>query len=75
MKAFQAYGNAGKVIRDTAPDAAVAYFEQFPNSRKCNVIEGTVSDNFFTVRYGRASTGDWPKSYKDVTKKQAAELE
>lgn len=74
MKAFQAYGPAGKVTRDTAKQAAVAYFETFPRSRKCDVIEGTVDGHFFTIRYGRASEGDWPQSYKDVTKKQAATL-
>lgn len=74
VKAFQAYGNAGKVTRATAKEAAVAYFETFPKSRKCDVTEGTVDGNFFTVRYGRASEGDWPQSFKDVTKKQAATL-
>lgn len=72
--AFQAYGNAGKVTAETAKEAATKYFEQFPISRKCNVIEGKIDGNFFTISYGRASSGEWPKSYKDVTKKQASTL-
>lgn len=71
MKAFQAYGNAGKVTKPTAKEAAKAYFEVFPKSRKCDVIEGTDDGQFFTVSYGRKSEGKWPTSYKDVTKKTA----
>lgn len=74
MKAFQAHGTAGKVTATTAKEAAIAYFEAFPKSRKCNVIEGTVDGQFFTVHYGRHSEGKWPESYKDVTKKQVATL-
>lgn len=74
MKEFQAYGNAGKVTAATPRAAAEAYFARFPSSRKCNVIEGETDGQFFTVRYGRASTGDWPQSFKDVTKKSTSEL-
>jgi hypothetical protein len=74
MKAFQAYGTAGKVTRETPRAAAVAYFEAFPTSRKCSVIEGEADGGFFTVRYGRASLGQWPQSFKDVTKKTVATL-
>lgn len=73
-KAFQAYGNAGTVTKSTAREAATAYFEAFPKSRKCSVIEGETDGQFFTVTYGRKSEGQWPESYKDVTKKQAATL-
>lgn len=52
----------------------MAYFEAHPKSRKCSVIEGTADGYFFTIRYGRASQGEWPKSYKDVTKAKAATL-
>ena len=71
MKAYQAYGNAGRVTRDTAANAVMAYFVMFPKSRKCDVIQGDANGKFFTVKYGRASNGEWPESYKDVTKKQA----
>lgn len=74
MKAFQAYGKAGKVTRDTAREAAQAYFQSFPASRKCDVIEGEADGHFFTVRYGRASEGDWPQSFKGVTSKTAKDL-
>ena len=72
--AFQAYGNAGRITADTPRAAALQYFAAFPSSRKCSVIQGKRDGAFFTVRYGRASTGDWPQSYKDVTKKAAASL-
>lgn len=74
MKAFQAYGNGSRVTGSTPMEAAVAFFEQNPNKRKCNIVEGTLDGHFFTVRYGRASEGDWPKSWQDVTKKAAQDL-
>ncbi len=74
MKAYQAYATGGtKVIKDTPKEAAVAFFEQNPGKRKCNVIEGTVDGHFFTVAYG-ISTGQRPASWKEVTKKRAIEL-
>ena len=69
MKAFQAYGTAGRVTAETPQSAANEYFSRFPSSRKCSVIEGEADGHFFTVRYGRASEGDWPFSAKDITKK------
>lgn len=72
--AFQAYGNAGRVTKATAREAATAYFEQWPTSRKCNVTQGETDGYFFTVTYGRASEGQWPTSYKGVTKKTAATI-
>lgn len=72
--AFQAYGNAGRVTKTTAREAAKAYFDQWPTSRKCNVIQGETDGYFFTVTYGRKSEGQWPTSYKDVTKKTAATI-
>lgn len=70
MKAYQAYGKAGRVTRDTARAAAVAYFEAFPTSRKCDVIAGHDDGEFFRVYYaGRA-----PESYRGITKKTAVGL-
>ena len=74
MRAFQAYGAAGRATEPTARAAALAYFERFPNSRKCDVVQGETDGVFFTVTYGRASLGQWPESYKSVTKKSAATL-
>lgn len=71
---FQAYGTAGRVTRDNPRAAAMAYFEQFRGSRKCNVVEGRIEGGFFVVAYGRASTGSWPYSEHDVTKSRAASL-
>ena len=73
-KEFQAYGNAGRINKPTAKQAALAYFQAFPKSRKCNVVEGKVEGNFFVVTYGRTSTGDWPQSFKGVTKTTAQDL-
>lgn len=75
MKAFQAHGNAGTMTRTTPKEAALAYFEAYPKSRKCNVIEGEQDGAFFVVRYGRQSEGNWPKSFKDVTKKSIDVIE
>lgn len=74
MNAYQAYGKAGKFTADTPRAAAMGYFERFPASRKCSVVQGKVDGPFFTVTYGRASAGEWPASYSDVTKKDAASL-
>lgn len=74
MKAFRAYGADCGVTAETAQEAAKLFFEKFPNKRKCDVVEGTKDGHFFTVRYGRKSTGDWPQSFKDVTKKTVSTL-
>ena len=74
MKAYQAYGKAGKYTGETPKKAALGYFDKFPSSRKCDVIEGDDDGHFFTITYGRASLGQWPTSYKDVTKKTACTL-
>jgi hypothetical protein len=70
-RAFQAYGTAGKVTAKNPRSAALAYFEKFPNSRKCSVVEGIDDGLFFTVVFGRKSDGEWPESFKDVSKKGA----
>lgn len=75
IKAFKAYGNSGHVTRGTAKQAATAYFEEFPSSRKCNVIEGYVEGDFFIVTYGKTSEGNWPLSYKDITKKTVCQIQ
>ena len=70
MKAYQAYSSIhGNVTADTAKQAALLFFEKFPKARKCNIVQGTTDGRFFTVTYGRASTGEWPESYKDITRK------
>jgi hypothetical protein len=74
MKAYQAFGKAGRITKETPRKAAMAYFEQFPSSRKCDVIQGETDGPFFRVTYGRSSNGEWPESYKDVTKKTASTL-
>lgn len=73
VKAFLAYsGSRSSVVADTPSAAALLFFEKNPRARKCDIIEGVTDGHFFTVAYGRASEGRWPKSFKDVTKKQAA---
>ena len=39
-----------------------------------DVIEGEADGHFFTVAYGRASEGKWPKSWKNVTRKTISDL-
>lgn len=73
--AFQAYAAGCQVTAPTPRQAALAFFERFPNKRKCNVIEGVTDGPFFVVSYGSRSNGHWPKSFKDVTKKTAPTLE
>jgi hypothetical protein len=75
MKAFQAYAKGCRTTSAASPRAAAeAFFVAFPDKRKCNVIEGKTDGHFFTVTYGRTSEGEWPQSYKDITKKSAANL-
>lgn len=75
MKAYQAYAKGGfKVTADNPHDAAFKFFRQFPNKRKCNIIEGVHDGAFFTIRYGISSNGEWPRSYKDVTRASLRDL-
>ena len=74
MKAYQAYAHECRVTKATPRQAAEAFFAQWPNKRKCNVIDGETDGQFFTVHYGRKSEGKWPSSWRDVTKKMVAEL-
>lgn len=67
--AYQAYSKQGHVTADTPAKARAAFFAEFPKARKCDIIAGEYDGLFFTVRYGRASAGEWPTYYGDVTKK------
>lgn len=68
-KEYQAYGNGSNFIADTPKAAAQGFFANNPKARKCNISEGKQDGLFFVVTYGRYSDGEWPKSFKDVTKK------
>lgn len=69
-KTFRAYADgATSTYADNPRAAGEAFFEANPNKRKCSVIEGELDGPSFVVRYGRKSEGDWPSSYKDVTKR------
>jgi len=75
MKQFQAYASGGfKVVADNPRAAALLFFQTYPTKRKCTLIEGVKDGHFFCVTYGRASEGNWPQSFKDITKKRAALL-
>lgn len=71
---FKAYAKDCHLTRATPQAAALAFFETFPNKRKCNIIQGVTDGPFFTVTYGRKSSGNWPQSWKNVTKKTALNL-
>lgn len=74
MKAYQAHAPGGtSVTKATAREAAVAFFDQNPGKRKCNVVQGEVDGHFFTIAYGLARDR-MPKSWKGVTKKTAQDL-
>lgn len=69
MKAYRAC--AGKhtcAYGETPAGAALEFFRINPRARKCDIIQGERADGFFTVSYGRASVGEWPDSYRDVTR-------
>jgi len=68
-KAYRASGTGCGVTASTPREAAAAFFNTWPNKRKCDIVEGESDGGFFSVRYGRASEGEWPQSWKDVTKK------
>lgn len=64
--AFQAHAQGDQVVGDSAKEAAIKFFQNFPNRRKCNIIEGKADGFFFSVEYG---PGCSPRSFKDITKK------
>jgi hypothetical protein len=75
MKAYRASANDGSAVTDATPRAAaLAFFARFPGKRKCHVIEGDTDGQVFSVTYGRASLGQWPTSWRDVTPKTASAL-
>jgi hypothetical protein len=73
---FNAYGVNGStsVYADSPRAAALAFFEANPARRKCNIVAGVIEGAFFTVSYGCASNGEWPESYRDVSRAQAESL-
>ena len=72
---FQAYAKGNfRVTASTPHDAAYKFFSEYPNKRKCNIIEGVQDGAFFTVTYGLSSKGEWPRSYKDVTRATLRDL-
>lgn len=73
MKSFQAYAKESRVTRDTPRAAAIAFFEKYPNKRKCDVTTGEIDEGFFTMTFNLRSR-EMPRSWKDVTKKTALEL-
>jgi hypothetical protein len=56
MNAFQASSTKGTALGMTAKEAAIAYFEKFPSSRKCDIREGLLEGGFFTLVISRNST-------------------
>ena len=74
MKAYRASAANCGCTASTPRAAAIKFFEQFPNKRKCDVIEGVVDGPFFTVSFGRTSEGQWPARWKDIYKKQTDTL-
>jgi hypothetical protein len=74
-KAYRASAKDGSAVTAATPRAAaLAFFARFPGKRKCHVIEGHTDGLIFSVVYGRASLGQWPQSWKDVTPKTAGAL-
>lgn len=74
--AFRAYSVCGKysVVEESPRSAAAKFYKLFPKARKCNIVEGTNDGVFFTVTYGRLSNGEWPRFYKNVTRKEIDNL-
>jgi len=64
VKAFQAHAKGSTATAETPRAAAEKFFKNFPDRRKCSVIEGAVDGPFFTIKYGRKSEGEWPQSWK-----------
>jgi hypothetical protein len=66
-KAFQASSKHGNVVRNTARQAAIAFFFQFPTARTCTVREGEIAGELFIYSYGC-------KRYPDVSRKNMMDL-
>jgi hypothetical protein len=73
MRAFQAYSKHGRTTADTPQAAALQFFARFPGARKCSITEGESEGGFFTVAYSLRTPGN-RRSWRDITKKQAAAL-
>lgn len=73
-KSYRAYATGANVTAATPRKAAELFFAQYPTKRKCTIVEGAQDGTFFTVSYGRASCGEWPKHYDNVTKRTIADL-
>ena len=74
MRAFQAYSNGNfRVTCETPRAAALAFFKQFPEKRKCTIVEGDANDRFFTITYCLLN-GKKPQRWENVTKGMAATL-
>ncbi len=79
MKVFRAYAkNRTSHVADTPRKAAQGFFDANPGARKCDVTEGKIEKTdgveFFVTVYGRVSEGNWPQSFKEVTKKTLGAL-
>lgn len=69
---YRAFGIGCGATAATPRAAALKFYAENPTKRKCDVIRGISDGVFFSLRYGRGT--DTPQSWKDVTKKQAADL-
>lgn len=73
--AYQAYAGGGFCVTGETPKAAASkFFEKFPSKRKCSIIEGQSDGISFIVQFGPVSKGQWPRSWKDVTRGSVAGL-
>lgn len=68
---FRAYTKDCDAYGDTPQQAAQNFFNSYPSKRKCNIIEGLCDGHFFRTEY---KPEKWPKSFKDITKKQIQNL-
>lgn len=69
---FQAHATGVRsCYADTPRGAALNFFNAHPTKKKCAIIEGWDDGQSFVVKFCASA---WPKSWKDVTKKTAADL-
>jgi hypothetical protein len=74
-RAYQASATGhGRATRATPFEAAAAFFAANPKARKCNVHEGEDNGAFFVLRFTLTRKDTWPASWRDVTRKAAADL-
>jgi len=55
MRVFKAFGTKGSVVAETARDAAIAFFEEHPSARKCDVCEGYLENGRFILVLGKGA--------------------